>query len=59
VVDIGQKIQHRDKRSVERATYEAPTLKEFGPVGTLTQGGTGAVIENNPMCGMGSPGRRC
>ena len=57
--DIEQNNQHCDERSVGRETYAAPKLKEFGPVGTLTQGGVSGVAENNPMCGTGTPSRMC
>ena len=29
----------------ERRDYEKPSLREFGPVGVLTQGGTGQASE--------------
>jgi len=43
-----------DQRSSEntgRETYASPTLKEFGPVGVLTQSGTGQQMENQTMTG--------
>ena len=43
------KIEGKIKKSVGRAAvrkpYLPPTLKEFGPVGALTQAGTGAKTE--------------
>ena len=35
----------------DRRDYEKPCLREFGPVGALTQAGTGQVSE--AMVGMG------
>ena len=42
-----------------RRAYAAPVLKQFGLVGTLTQGGTGATSEQNPMCGQGNKALMC
>ena len=36
----------------ERKSYTSPTLREFGPVGRLTQSGTGMINEN--MGNMGA-----
>jgi hypothetical protein len=41
-----------------RRKYRTPRLREFGPVSVLTQAGTGAMIENVSMNGMGNPNRR-
>ena len=38
--------QNRDA-AYARQAYARPTLPEFGPVGTLTQAGTGAMAEGN------------
>ena len=37
--------ENRDT-SLERQPYTCPTLREFGPVGKLTQAGTGMINEN-------------
>ena len=34
-----------EKQSAVRGTYATPTLKEFGPVGALTQGGSAPGTE--------------
>ena len=39
----------------QRQPYAAPSLKVFGPVGALTQSGSGVDSENNPP--MGAPRR--
>ena len=49
------KTQNQDKpqspREKGRKPYTPPQLRQFGPVGALTQSGTGAMGENprNPM----------
>jgi hypothetical protein len=40
VRSIKQKSQQRCEPSADRDAYVPPKLKEFGPVGTLTQGGS-------------------
>ena len=40
----------------DRKPYAAPQLVEFGPVGQLTQAGTGLKTEN--MAGMGPASKR-
>ena len=35
----------KDDRQIRRAAYVRPRLREFGPVGMLTQAGTGATSE--------------
>ena len=42
----------------QRLKYSPPKLREFGPVGALTQAGTGTMTENTSMNGMGNPNRR-
>ena len=39
----------------QRQPYAAPSLRVFGPVGALTQSGSGVDSENNPP--MGAPRR--
>ena len=39
------KLQSSDSRQTSRGVYSPPVLKTFGPVGTLTQGGTGNMPE--------------
>jgi hypothetical protein len=34
-----------------KATYSPPRLIEFGPVGALTQSGTGSMVESQQMMG--------
>ena len=52
MVDIRQDATHGDEKATGRNRYERPTLKEFGPVGSLTQTGTRMTAEsagpNNP-----------
>ena len=57
------KAQESDVQPISRAKYEPPRLKEFGQVGMLTQGGSGAMVEGSQGMGggMGStmnPNRR-
>jgi len=40
--------EHR-RKVVQRQPYARPILREFGPVGTLTQGGTGPMTEAQEM----------
>jgi hypothetical protein len=51
VVDINRLPDQRDEKSAgRRSAYVAPKLKVFGPVGVLTQAGTGfnsEVMRNN------------
>jgi hypothetical protein len=51
VVDNNQlPDRHEKKHAGQRSTYTAPRLKVFGPVGALTQAGTGfnsEVMMNN------------
>ena len=35
-----------------RHDYRAPVLRVYGPVGVLTQGGTGTMIETQQMMNM-------
>jgi hypothetical protein len=53
---LGTKKQSSEQRKApqtDRRTYSPPKLREFGPVGALTQAGTGAATEmvmgNNSM----------
>jgi hypothetical protein len=41
----------------ERRPYERPTFREFGPVGQLTQSGTGTRAESN-QTGVGQEMRQ-
>ena len=60
--DSRKVAEQSQKRRTDKATYSPPRLIEFGPVGTLTQSGTGIGSENqvgppqNRMC-TGSPNR--
>ena len=50
VVDIKKITDQRDGRPADRRdAYTPPKLKEFGPVGALTQSGTTGGSEMNPM----------
>jgi len=53
VAEFKQKDKQRKAQSASREVYAAPKLKVFGPVGALTQAGTGNAIEmaqgNNSM----------
>jgi len=42
-----RKSRSADQRQPSRCAYFPPILKEFGPVGILTQAGTGTMIEPN------------
>jgi len=61
VAKIEQKIKQSVGRAAVRKPYLPPTLKEFGPVGALTQAGTGAKSENSPHActPMGQMNRMC
>ncbi len=53
VTKIERKTEQRDSRpSARRSHYSTPKLKEFGPVGALTQAGSGTTVEMAP----GMPG---
>ena len=59
MADKKQESPLQDERSVHRVAYAPPTLKEFGAVGALTQGGAGSVAEMGMGMGMGgNPMRR-
>jgi hypothetical protein len=45
VASIKEKSQQSYERSPDRDAYVPPKLKEFGPVGNLTQAGSGANSE--------------
>jgi len=45
VAKVEQKIKKSVGRAAVRKPYSPPRLKEFGPVGALTQAGTGAMSE--------------
>jgi hypothetical protein len=45
MANIKEKSQQSYERSADRDTYVPPKLKEFGPVGNLTQAGSGATSE--------------
>jgi hypothetical protein len=45
VTDSKHKGKSRNDRPLARLAYAPPTLKEFGPVAALTQGGNGSVSE--------------
>jgi len=43
----------KDNRLTGRSAYTRPKLREFGPIGALTQAGTGGMSEymaSNMMC---------
>ena len=42
---------HAEERPVGRCLYVPPALKEFGPVGALTQSGSGNAVEMTMMKG--------
>jgi hypothetical protein len=42
---IAQKLNKIKEQALPRRPYTTPHLREFGPVGTLTQAGTGAKSE--------------
>ena len=50
------KEQEGDGRPTSRAKYVPPRLKEFGQVGMLTQGGSGAMVEGSQGMGGGMGG---
>ena len=52
MVDIQNKAKRLDQRPVGRVAYAPPALKEFGPVGALTQSGTAGP---NEMSGKPPP----
>lgn len=55
-VDTDQKDQPIKTLPNKREVYSRPKLREFGPVGALTQSGTGMQMENRNMMGpMRSP----
>jgi hypothetical protein len=45
VANIKEKSQQSYGRSADREAYVPPKLKEFGPVGNLTQAGSGTTAE--------------
>ena len=50
VVDIKKITDQRDGRPADcRDAYTPPKLKEFGPVGALTQGGATGGLEMQPL----------
>jgi hypothetical protein len=49
VADPNQTIKNRDEQSVDRDEYAPPMLKEFGPVGVLTQAGSTGANEAAPL----------
>ena len=51
---IKQKTDPSNARPDNREAYETPKLKVFGPVGTLTQAGSGVTSEimSNGMSSM-------
>ena len=59
-----QKKESVNSDTAERKAYAAPELKVFGPVGALTQSGTGASPEdvmtnpNGMMVCTGGPNRQ-
>ena len=44
--------EKRKALKVEREAYFPPNLKVFGPVGALTQSGTGATAEGTMIVGQ-------
>ena len=52
---IKQKAGLVDSQSRTRKAYARPALREFGPVGVLTQSGTGSMVEGVNMQGMCQP----
>ena len=49
---MSSKLKKDADRKPDRKPYTPPRLREFGPVGALTQGGTGLSSEAGPS-GMG------
>jgi len=56
---IKHKAESYSARLAPRKGYARPVLREFGLVGTLTQGGSGPTNEVNQMCGNGPTDRQC
>jgi hypothetical protein len=56
---LKQTTRQQKSRPIKRDTYSAPKLKVFGPVGALTQAGSGTTSEvmGNGMTSM-SPNQR-
>ena len=53
MVDIKKIAEQRDERPAgPRDAYTPPELKEFGPVGALTQGGSIGQMEGTGPQGM-------
>ena len=42
-----RKMATEDRAQRARVVYAAPVLREFGPVGALTQSGTGVSVESS------------
>ncbi len=50
MTEIERKTKQRDSTlNAYRSQYSSPKLKEFGPVGALTQGGSTGGSEMRPM----------
>ena len=45
MADVKEKTTHRADETTGRDRYISPILKEFGPVGALTQTGTTGMAE--------------
>ena len=56
MADVTEKTTHRADETIGRDHYVAPTLREFGPVGALTQSGTSGVAETGMLGDMGRMG---
>ncbi len=60
--DVLNQDSQINKRTPGRYPYSPPKLRTFGPVGVLTQGGTGNMIEGamgmGMMMGINNPNRR-
>jgi len=52
-VNLKQKTEQQNPQPTGRAAYSTPMLKVFGPVGALTQAGTGGTGEMGMGMGMG------
>jgi len=44
-VDIDRKASKQDEKPAKGRAYSSPKLRVFGPVGSLTQAGTGNAAE--------------
>jgi hypothetical protein len=51
LVEIKEKAEQRGYEPAPRFRYARPALKAFGPVGALTQSGSGTMVEASTMMG--------